>query len=211
MLECKTCSAFRASEWGPAWSDEVPAEYLAQCLWYLGLTGCEGAHLAVLLGNTDFRIYRIRRDRDIERHMFELAHRFWADHVLTKRPPPAKTRTQAQSLYPSPTADLSKPAPAEALEAIKRLATLEAGLVSAQSEIDSLKDSIALSIGPAERLTWQGETLATWRLSRGSSRLDTERLRRERPDIVEGYTVQGTPTRRLQLKTSTLDKLTTKE
>ena len=49
VLECKTCSAFRANEWGPAWSDEVPAEYLAQCLWYLGLTGCEEAHLAVLL------------------------------------------------------------------------------------------------------------------------------------------------------------------
>ena len=211
VLECKTCSAFRANEWGPAWSDEVPAEYLAQCLWYLGLTGCEEAHLAVLLGNTDFRVYRIRRDRKIEGHMFMIAHRFWVDHVLTRQPPPPKTRAQAQSLFPSPTPDLSRQAPAEALQAIKRIATLEAGIASAQSEIDRLRDSIALSIGPAERLTWQGETVATWRLSRGTSRLDTERLRRERPEIVEGYTVEGTPTRRLHLKTSTLNKLTTKE
>lgn len=44
----------------------------------------------MLLGNTELRVYRIKRDRDIERHMFELAHSFWVEHVLTKRPRPPR-------------------------------------------------------------------------------------------------------------------------
>jgi len=211
VLECKTCSAFRTKEWGPAWGDQVPAEYLAQCLWYLGLANCEEAHLAVLLGNTDFRVYRIKRDRDIERHMFELAHSFWVEHVLPKRPPPAKTRAQAQSLHPTPDAGLAQQACDKALDAIKRKAQLELELVGIQAEIERLNDCVAVSMGAAERLTWQGKTLATWRLSKGAARLDGERLKRERPDIVERYTVNGPATRRLQINTNALTKCTTQE
>lgn len=211
VLECKTCSAFRAKEWGPSWSDQVPAEYLAQCLWYLGLANCEEAHLAVLLGNTDFRVYRIKRDRDIERHMFELAHSFWVEHVLTKRPPPAKTRAQAQSLHPTPDDGRAQQAGDQTLSAIKRKAQLEVELLKIQSEIERLNDSVAVFMGAAERLTWQGKTLATWRLSKGAARLDGERLRRERPDIAESYTVQSPATRRLQINTTALKQCTTQE
>ena len=211
VLECKTCSAFRASEWGPAWSDQVPAEYLAQCLWYLGLTGCHEAHLAVLLGNTDFRVYRIRRDTEVERHMFELAHRFWDDHVLARRPPPAQTRSQALSLHPTPDVGLSLQASEGVLSSIRRRAQLEAQLEALKAEVESLNDSIAVSMGPAERLTWQGKTLATWHLSRGATRLDTERLRREHPEIIERFTTQGQVTRRLRVNTSALTQATTTE
>lgn len=211
VLECKTCSAFRAREWGPAWGDQVPAEYLAQCLWYLGLANCEEAHLAVLLGNTDLRVYRIKRDRDIERHMFKLAHSFWVEHVLTKRPPPAKTRAQAQSLHPTPDAGLEQQAGDKALDAIKRKARLEVELLKIQAEIERLNDSVAVSMGAAERLTWQGKTLATWRLSKGAARLDGERLKRERPDIVESYTAHSPVTRRLQIYTNALTQCTTPE
>jgi predicted phage-related endonuclease len=211
VLECKTCSAFRAKEWGPAWSDQVPAEYLAQCLWYLGLANCEEAHLAVLLGNTDFRVYRIKRDRDIERHMFELAHSFWVEHVLTRRPPLAKTRAQAQSLHPTPDDGRAHQAGDQTLNAIKRKAQLEIELLEIQAEIERLNDCVAVSMGGAERLTWQGKTLATWRLSKGVARLDVERLRRERPDITESYTVHSPATRRLQINTKALKQCTTQE
>jgi predicted phage-related endonuclease len=211
VLECKTCSAFRASEWGPAWSDQVPAEYLAQCLWYLGLTGCDEAHLAVLLGNTDFRVYSIKRDIDVERHMFEQAHRFWVDHVLTRQPPSAQTRSQALSLHPAPDLGLEQQASEEALGAIRRRAQAEAELDALKAEIDRLNDSIAVSMGPAERLTWQGKTLATWRLSKGATRLDTDRLKQEHPEIFERYRVQGHRTRHLRVNTSALTWSTTKE
>ena len=211
VLECKTSSAFRASEWGPAWSDQVPADYLAQCLWYLGLADCEEAHLAVLLGNTDFRVYRIMRDRQLERHMFEIAHKFWVDHVLTRLPPAAKTRAQAESLHPAQVEGLSHEAQPSTLEALRRRGKLETELALIQTQIEELKDSVAVSMGPAERITWHGQTLASWRLSKGADRLGTERLRRERPDIVADFTVTSLGTRRLHINTAALDKPSTKE
>ena len=211
VLECKTCSAFRAQEWGPAWSDQVPAGYLAQCLWYLGLTQYEEAHLAVLLGNNDFRVYRIKRDQDIERHMFDLAHKFWQEHVLTRRAPPANTRLQAQALHPQPVAGRTQAAKSRTLAALRRKARLETKLAAIQEELESLKDKVAVAIGPAESLTWEGQTLATWRLTKGAARLDTERLRRERPDVVADFTVRGPDTRRLLINTKLLELTSAKE
>lgn len=201
VLECKTCSAFRAGEWGPAWSDLVPAEYLVQCLWYLGLAGCEEAHLAVLLGNTDLRVYRIRRDEALERHLFERAHRFWLEHVLTGTPPPPRTRDQVESLYPTHTAGLTREASPEMLTKLSRLAQLQEEVRLAEQELDEIRQEVALEMGPAEALTWGGQTLATWRHSRESTRLDTQRLRHERPDIVQAYTRQVSAGRRLLLAT----------
>lgn len=209
VLECKTCSAYRASEWGPSWSDQVPAAYLAQCLWYLGLAQLEEAHLAVLLGNTDLRVYRIKRDPDLERYMFDEAHCFWVEHVLAKRPPLPTTRAQVEALHPTPTVGLSHEASPQTIWAIERKSELEGALSLIQEEIDTLKNDIASAIGPAEQLTWQGRTVATWRLAKGTVRIDTERLRRERPDIVEHYTVQGATSRRLKFNTRNLQQTST--
>ena len=202
VLECKTCSVFRSNEWGPSWSDLVPAEYLTQCLWYLGLTKCEEAHLAVLLGNTDFRIYRIRRDRQLEEHMFETAHKFWVEYVLKKVPPALKTRAQAELIHPAHVEGLSVEANPSTLQDISRYQTLQLELESIEKEIEGIKDGIALTLGSAERLTCDGHTLASWRLAKGANRLDTEKLRRERPDIVEKYSSKSLGSRRLLINTS---------
>ena len=199
VLECKTCSAHRAHEWGPAWSDQVPPEYLTQCLWYLGLTQCSEAHLAVLIGNTDFRVYRIQRDETLQQHMFEEAHRFWVGHVLSKVPPPVSTRDEVEALYPAHEVGLAKEAEGSTIEAVSSYLKLLTQIEELETEAARIKDRIATTMGPAERLTWQGQTLATWKLGRETSRLDLERLRREQPDIVTRYTIKGRGTRRLQI------------
>jgi len=179
----------------------VPAEYLTQCLWYLGLTECEEAHLAVLLGNTDFRTYRIRRDRRIEEHIFETAHKFWVEHVLNKVPPALKTRAQAELIHPTHVQGLSVEAKSSTLQDISRYQTLQLELKSIEKEIEEIKDSIALTLGSAERLTCDGNTLASWRLAKGASRLGAEKLRRERPDMVEKYSSKSPGSRRLLINT----------
>lgn len=206
VLECKTCSAFRAHEWGPAWSDQVPPEYLTQCLWYLGLTQCSEAHLAVLLGNTDLRVYRIQRDEGLQRHMFEAAHRFWVEHVLAKVPPPARTRDEAEALHPTHEDGLTREAEEATAEAIGRHAQLVAQMGELEAQAQEVKDHIAATMGAAERLTWRGQTLATWRLGRETTRLDLDRLRRERPDIAAGYTIKGSGVRRLHIGKGQADR-----
>ena len=69
-----------------------------------------------------------------------------------------------------------------------------------------MKDHIAATMGAAERLTWKGQTLATWRLGRETTRLDLDRLRRERPDIAAGYTLKGNGVRRLHIGKGQADR-----
>jgi predicted phage-related endonuclease len=59
LLECKTASPFNQSDWGDLGTDEVPMNYLMQCLWYLAITNLERCDVAVLFGSSDFRIYEV--------------------------------------------------------------------------------------------------------------------------------------------------------
>ena len=81
LLECKTASPFNQSDWGDLGTDEVPMSYLVQCLWYLAITNLERCDVAVLFGNSDFRIYEVYRDQELEDLITAKATAFWNDYV----------------------------------------------------------------------------------------------------------------------------------
>jgi len=89
LLECKTANPFAKDEWGEIGTDEVPMSYLVQCAWYLLLTRCERADLAVFFSSSDFRVYTIHKDIQLERLLLDAAVQFWQGYVLTKTPPPS--------------------------------------------------------------------------------------------------------------------------
>jgi len=51
LLECKTASAWKEKEWE---GEEIPAEYILQVQWQLGITGRKVGHIAVLIGGQKF-------------------------------------------------------------------------------------------------------------------------------------------------------------
>jgi putative phage-type endonuclease len=99
LLECKTASPFNQSDWGELGTDEVPMSYLVQCLWYLAITNLERCDVAVLFGNTDFRIYQIERDVELEALLINQAHHFWTEYVQADQPPPAQNSSDYQALF----------------------------------------------------------------------------------------------------------------
>lgn len=58
----QNASVCAQSDWGEVGSDEVRMGCLAQCAWYLDITGIEQTDLAVLFSNHEFRIYEITKD-----------------------------------------------------------------------------------------------------------------------------------------------------
>jgi putative phage-type endonuclease len=64
ILEIKTAHSSQAFEWGLTGGDAdgVPIYYRCQCLWYLDTFGLERAHLAVLIGGSDYREFVIDYD-----------------------------------------------------------------------------------------------------------------------------------------------------
>ena len=203
LLECKTASVFNVDMWGEAWTDRVPPAYLAQCVWYTTITRCKEAHLAVLLGNSDFRVYVIRHDEELGQAMVDAALSFWDDHVMSGRPPNPRTRADVASLYPREVPGLQVEADENTLGQIRRLARISRLAKRLEDRSEQIKFEIAAGMKDAEQITRQGKTLATWRCSAPAQRLDVARLRREAPDVAGRFMAESKPTRRLVIAGAT--------
>jgi predicted phage-related endonuclease len=200
ILECKTANPFAQSEWGESGSDQVPLSYLVQCVWYMMLTNIDGTDLAVLFGNADFRIYEIGRDIELEQMVLERAKSFWENHVLTDIPPTANSESDYKTLFGKSKVGKSVEAPAQTCELIKKLKSLNEQMEHYESEISQIKQSIMGQMQDAEVLTFQGQTLATWKAPKPSLRLDAKKLSEEHPDLVHQYQVPIQNSRRLVIK-----------
>jgi putative phage-type endonuclease len=203
ILECKTANPFApfaSSEWGEVGSDEVPISYLCQCIWYMAITNLDRVDLAVLFGNSDFRIYEITRDRELEAIVIEKATIFWQEHVLKDIPPPAISEQDCHALFGKGDPGKSIEAKAETLELTKRLQLLNSEIKVREEEISSIKQSIMNQMQEAETLTYQGKVLATWKAPKPSFRLDSKRLELDHPEIASDYKVPVQNSRRLVVK-----------
>jgi len=200
ILECKTASPFSRAQWGEPGSDQIPLHYLTQVTWYLALTGIERADIAVLFGNTDFRIYSITRDCELENLVLAKAHHFWHEHVLKDIPPPTQTPEDCQLLFQRGDPSKTLEANAETLALLERLQTLSQQGHTCEEEITALKTQIMVQMQDAEVLAHQGQVLATWKAPKPSFRLDAKRLEAEERAIYEKYKVASQTSRRFVLK-----------
>ena len=200
LLECKTSSAFSKGDWGEEGTDQVPPLYLIQCAWYLAITGCESADLAVLIGNSDFRVYTIVRDMELEGLILSHAQAFWHDHVLGQEPPAPINAQDAAALFPKEAPDVSVEASEELLQSISAYRDKSQRSQALSDECERLKVEILGYMGHAERLTHRGKTIATWKSSRPSQRIDTKALAKAHPDLAREHTHTVLGSRRFLLK-----------
>ena len=200
ILECKTANPFTSGDWGEAGSDEVPMSYLCQCIWYMAITELEQCDLAVLFGNSNFRIYEIARDKALEEMVIEKAITFWNDYVLKDLPPPAVSIADCQTLFSKGNPDKAVEATVETVELAQRLHLLNSEIDAREEEISSIKQTIMSQMGEAEALTFEGKTLATWKAPKPSFRLDTKQLEAEHPELAQLYKTPIQNSRRLVIK-----------
>jgi putative phage-type endonuclease len=200
ILECKTANPFSSGDWGEVGSDEVPMSYLCQCIWYMAITNINRVDLAVLFGNSDFRIYEIARDLELETVILQKASLFWSDYVLKDLPPPAQSEADCQTLFKKGDPTKSIEAQPETLELSRRLALLNSEISTREEEISSIKQNIMNQMGEAETLTYQGKVLATWKAPKPSFRLDSKRLETDHPQIASNYKIPVQNSRRLVIK-----------
>jgi putative phage-type endonuclease len=200
LLECKTASPFNQSDWGELGTDEVPMSYLVQCLWYLAITNLERCDVAVLFSNSDFRIYEIYRDKELEDLIINKAATFWNDYVQADAPPPAQCEADYQILFKKEVTGKAIEADPVICELTQKLQILNSEIKSKELEISQIKQTIMGQMGEAELLTYQGQVLATWKSPKQSYRLDSKRLEIEHPELIPQYQVPIQNSRRLVIK-----------
>ena len=200
ILECKTANPYSSSDWGEVGSDEVPLSYLCQSIWYMAITNIDQVDLAVLFGNSDFRIYEITRDRELENTILHKANLFWHEHVLRDNPPPVQSESDCQALFNRGDPEKIVKAKSETLALIRRLGSLNSEISIREEEISSIKQKIMGLMGEAETLIYDDKVLATWRAPKPSFRLDSKKLERDHPEIANRYKTPVQNSRRLVIK-----------
>lgn len=199
LLECKTAGARSAWRWGPSQEDEikagevtseasVPMEYLAQVQWYLGVTGCDVAYIAVLIGGQDFRIYQVKRDDDLIQRMYDIAGDFWK-HVETGCCPAPTTAEEAQKVWREDDGTGIE-ADGDTATALGELLTLKAQAKELSERIAEKEETVKLYIGQHQTLTLDGSRVASWK-SGARKVLDSRRLKEDLPDIFSQYSKES--------------------
>ena len=79
VLECKTTDKRNADQWV---DDQVPANYILQCQWYMMIRGYEKAYIACLIGGNQFVFKEIERDEELIEIIKGKAVEFWETNVL---------------------------------------------------------------------------------------------------------------------------------
>jgi putative phage-type endonuclease len=200
LLECKTASPFNQSDWGELGTDEVPMSYLVQCLWYLAITNLERCDVAVLFGNSDFRIYEVYRDKELEDLIIAKAAAFWNEYVQLDTPPPAQCEADYHQLFKKEIAGKAVEADPTVCALTQKLQLLNGEIKSKELEISQIKLAIMGQMGEAEILSYQGQVLATWKSPKQSYRLDSKKLEIEHPELIPQYQVPIQNSRRLVIK-----------
>lgn len=201
-VEAKTVNAFAAQEFGDSWSDEVPLAYAAQCHWQMMLTGADTGYLAALIGSDDFRIFEIRRDKELEQLLVARARDFWK-RVTDGTPPEPTSNTDVSLLYRRDKG-LTIEAPPHVAELVSELKTIRANVKNADAHAELLAMQIKVHMRDAAVLLGaDGKPIATWKSNRESNQIDWEAIAKELKapaELIAEHTTNRAGNRPLLLK-----------
>lgn len=199
ILECKTAGEFGSR----LWREQVPEYVQIQVQHQLAVTGKQAADVAVLLCGQRLDVHRIERDDALIARLIELEDEFWR-HVETDTPPPADGSESAdralRHLYPGTGGSVD-------FTDDRRLSSAFANLVAVRAEIESrqaveaqLKQTIAQSMGEADRAQFETGSV-TYKRSKDSSGVDLKRLLADHPHFATQYAMTKPGSRRFLVST----------
>lgn len=196
VVEIKTARS--ADGWGDEGSADIPADYVAQTMHYMIVTGAQLADVAVLIAGSDFRVYTVPFDRELAEMLIEAERELW-QRIIDGNPPAPATASDIAKLY-----RISNGQPIEAQEPILRAWEALREARKAEKEcaglVETLEAEIKGYMGACDTLTHAGRVLATWKQRKAGERLDAKRLKSEAPEVYERFAVAGEPTRTFILK-----------
>lgn len=168
LLECKTASAYLEREW----SDEnAPLAYVAQCQWYMAVTGAEWCDLAVLIGGQKYVCHRIDREERLIDAIVDAGYQFWFNNVIADKPPAPRTPEETLALFPSNTASDLVVASDDITHALEAYQILKQKAKCVDEEMATVKTAIQSFIGTHSGVCDpQGSPLATWKQNKSSQK-----------------------------------------
>lgn len=185
-LECKTASAYNADKWADG---SIPLHYVMQCYHYMAVTGKRTWYIAAVILGREFTYRRLEWDDDLINSLIMVEGDFWNHHV-------------AKGIIPSPDGSracdevieqyfhTAKKANAVKLvgfdEKLNRREEILGVIAELQEEQKQIEQEVKLFMGDH-----QYAVSDHYRVSWGnidSVRLDSKRIKTEKPEIYADYT-----------------------
>jgi putative phage-type endonuclease len=186
LLECKTASAYKASDWGREGDDEaIPVHYAAQAMWYLAVTGLPWCDFATLVGGQKFVTKRVERDEATIEAIFERCRAFWFDNVLARKAPEPINADDVTNLFPADDGSTVE-ANEDLLIAYNEAVVLRQQIDAAEKDLEKRVQAIKLGLGGASALAINGKPLITWRKAKDSTKTNWQAT----ADQIKGWLIE---------------------
>lgn len=183
-IEIKTCSPFKAREWGEQQTDAIPVHYTAQAMHGLMVTGKKVCVFGVLIGADDFRVYRVERDDETIGAIREKEVQFWG-MVTSLTPPPLTAVSDVMRIFDRDVGTGIE-ADGKALDALLQLRELQARRREITEEIEFAEQKLKIFMQDNSYISLQGKQLATWR-TQSSTRFDIAAFKEAHPALYDAF------------------------
>lgn len=198
LFEAKTARV--ATDWGEPGTDEIPQAYMLQVQHYMIVTAAPVTDVAVLIGGSDFRIYEVPADRELQDMLIEAEAEFWL-RVQRGEPPEPVSYADMQARYGRASQSASVVASVNVERAINRLRAIKDERTALDDAEKEARAIVMGAMGQADTLIDPaGAVLATWKAAAPTKRLDASALKVAHPEIYEQFVTTGEPSRRFLLK-----------
>ena len=184
-LECKTASAYNADKWADG---NIPLHYIMQCYHYMAVTGKKVWYIAAVILGREFTFRKLEWDDELIRGLVTVEEEFWNNHIIPGIIPPpdgskACDEVLEQYFHTAKTASAIKRTGFD--EKLRRREEILGFIAELQAEQKQIGQEVKLFMKDNEladsecfRVSWKNID---------STKLDSQRIREERPELYTDY------------------------
>ena len=166
----------------------------------LGVAELEQGSLAWLCSGREFGYKNLSLVPDFFAWLVEEVERFWLDNIQGKQEPTAANVQDVLLKYNRHTDGKVIEVSDEIFEAYNSLKGIKDELAALETRKNELEEKIKLGFGDAEAISYGGQTIATWKAPKPSSKFDAKAFTAAHPDLAKEFTVPTQGARRFLLK-----------
>lgn len=193
ILECKTTQM-------TVDPDDLPKHWFCQVQYQLGVAGYEHGSLAWLCSGREFGYKDIDLVPDFYQWLVEEVSRFWQDNILGKVEPSAVSVKDVLLKYNRQVDGKIVEVGADILDACSELREIKKQIKGLETTQAELEERIKLAFGDAEGISFEGQTLATWKAPKPSKKFDAKAFQSDDPETYSKYVKLQQGARRFLLK-----------
>ena len=196
-LECKTASAYNADKWKDG---EIPLHYIMQCYHYMAVTGKRTWYIAAVILGREFTYRKLEWDDELIRQMIEAEQDFWENHVMKKVMPDPDGSKACDAVLEQYFHMAQKAGTIELTgfdeklcrreEILSQISELQQEQSKIEQEVKLYMQENEFAVSDNYRVSWSNVE---------TTRLDTQRIKQERPEIYRDY-AKVSLSRRFQIK-----------